>query len=328
MSFPLTYDAIKRMLLEGVLSVPLCRDIVRKSGLVRRTGSIEAGSGLPPGGLEGQHLTFIHGSSTTDPANRFIWAYNNFEGFVKTDLDRGSQHDPLREAHIQTYTRYDTGTDTTTSTLGIPGTEADFTKTPVNPLGVGPRRIIHFGSLRNPTESPTYYTDEHEADPVHVDDYYSHPDLNRRIQPIGNHRARQFFIWEDIPEGEWYYPLNLHVFNKKVDFTASLRMNAPIQTRIEACVVEGIPDADLALAYSTSSRTGPWTHLASVDLSSGGAVRSEKHLLPEEAKADVWVCLRLVARSDIARLHLSYASARAQWLIPTDYWQPYRIWSS
>lgn len=320
MSFPNVYREIKEMV-KGRLTTRLCRAIVRKSGI---HAQLSASTGpetlfVPPGGERGQHLVLRRSSKFIGPTssgNTLVWVDNSFETFAENALDRGSRYDPSRITLPQVgFLSNDNSTSiSTSSTTGIPGTQADWTKTPVNTLGIGPRRIIHFGNLRNPPAVPTYYPGP--------DDYTT------TMRPIGDHRARQFFVWEDIPEGRWYYPLNLDFYNKKVDFAASAVMNVEMATRICACVVEGNPNAELVFCYSLESRTGPWIEVGWCDLQPGGAVRSAKHALADEMKADIWVCLMLRARSAISKLHLSYATVTAEWILPTDYWQPYRTWTS
>lgn len=185
---------------------------------------------------------------------------------------------------------------------------------PVVTLGIAPRRVIYFGNLRNPSTTPTDYGPE---------DHVSHG-----LLPIADHATHQYFIWEDIPSGLYYYPLNVDWFVKKVDLSASTRMNAPVQINVAACVVDGSPAADLQVHYSTSSRTGPWTLLASVDLAPGGVRRGAWVDLPEEAKADVWLSLFINARSSVSTLHLGYAESRVRWNPPSDYWQPQYNWIS
>lgn len=205
--------------------------------------------------------------------------------------------------------------DTQAATERIP--EINFSDPDVEPvvsLGFAPRRVIHFGSLRNPSTTPTDYG------PV---DHVSHG-----LLPIADHATHQYFVWEGIPAGLWYYPLNVDWFVKKVDLSASTRLNTPVQINVAACVMEGSPAADLQVRYSTSSRNGPWTLLAGVDLAPGGVRRGAWVELPTSAKADVWLSLFINARSSVSKLHLGYAESRVRWNPPTDYWQPYYDWVS
>lgn len=308
-----TYKEILELLLNKVLSFPVCRAIIRKSGI--RTRVLEAVL-LPPGGRKRQVLAKV--------GNNFFWADTVFRGFLEHDRDGTSRYDPNFGSYPEGQFPSTTGATITGTDAGVAGTEADWSKTAPNQLGLGPRRIIHFGNLRNPVApSPDYYQQMAANNPGLGDDYFHLSDATKRMQPIGNHRARQFFIWENIPAGYWYYPMNLHHFNKRVDFSAAITMDVHQTVRVGACVVEGNPDAELVLVYSTASRLGPWTQLAAVDLAPGGPVRGNKNQLPDGAKADVWVCLQLHARSTVAKLHLSYATAWAEWLLPIDYWQPY-----
>lgn len=291
--------------------------LLRKS-MVRLGGkSDQVLVGMPPGGTKDQHLAYDPaGSDSAGNVGRFFWQTNGWDTTGFRDADRAAQNDPnaITETLLG-FTRYRTGT------------RVDPTHTPSNRLGIAPRRFINFSKLRNPAEAPVrpliFTPPTPGADPEKVDNYFTHVQLSRPIQPISDHAAQQFLVWEDIPAGRYYYPLNLDLYNKKVDFSAANRV-APIEVYLEGCLAEGNPDAEFVVCYSTASRTGPWTELCTADLQWGGAFMGDPLTLPEAARADVWVTLMLRARSPVDFLHVMHVKGMAQFKYPHEFWQPYR----
>lgn len=290
MAFRRTYNEILELIRQTALESSVARAILRKSGI--RSGDDNVAS-LPPGGKKGDLL--------------YLYQLSPYFGLPLKDF-RWTPPTALYN---------DLNDESIPENMDFPS-DRDFTISPAQTYGFGPRPVIRFGGLRNPPSVPSYYST----------DFFMYNAAARGMRPIGDHQRKQFFEWESIPQGEWYFPLNVNWFVKKVDLGASARFNNPVQISVCAMVVEGNPSADLKVCYSTSSRTGPWTELASVDLQPGGLRQGEWITLPEEAKGDVWLTLRLNARSPVSLLHTAYAESRVRWDYPSDVWQPYYPWLS
>lgn len=333
-----TWDEIVELILRLVFQVAIAREILRRAGFWPPT----AGLGVPPGGKRGEWLvkgdgyeedgTFVHYGVDT-----YHW-----QGPLERTFDlRQEDYDPTVTAPKQ----FNTGPRPVISfhefrniTAEAPdfnrGGHPDYefenawsrvvmqppnwpdTPDPEYPPYNGPETYTDdwiFTPSANGTSggggTPIYYFAHHHHQPAPP------------TKPYARHDVHQYFVWESIPAGDWYYPLNVDWFVKQVDLGAGARLGCPIQINVQACVAEGNPSAELLVKYSTASRSGPWTTLASCDLSPGGLVRSEWQNIPEEAQGDVWLSLFLRAHGGVSRLHMVYAEARVRWDPPEDYWR-------
>ena len=147
-----------------------------------------------------------------------------------------------------------------------------------------PTALIHHVTLRN--------MDAH-AEPTF-------PDVSAPI-------SEEFCRWDDVPAGTHYHPLGADWWVTKSDLSRAEQIR--VQINNFAAI-----DAALHVGYHTAStyNGASWNLLASVELDSTGLLVGDWMDLPEEARADVWTALLLVANSPVSTFHSYNAKAEVR----------------
>lgn len=317
MAFKRTWEEIVELIVGRVLTIPVARAILRRSGWRPGMGTTDDPSGgwIPPGGFKGDLLYAVW--LTNDwpylPEEKyFIWGYpfrivfrwhtpqyqsNNYDlGEAEVTSSGG-----LSEEQLGTYHLY-----LTPSSVEHPVLPTFAMLQPLAPrLGNQSIPLLTFGA-RNPDyrsqETPPDFYSGFETAPDSV------------IQgPEDGDKSQQMLVWESVPAGTWLFPYNVEWFVTKRDLSARPGQYVPRQIKLRTCVV-GNPAADLILKYSPSSPTGPWTDLISLNLQPGGPRSTGWVAFPEgAAAADVWVAFFIRARSSLGQLHIGPIESLMRW---------------
>lgn len=317
MAFRKTWEEIVELIVGRVLTIPVARAILRRSGWRPGTTVSDevALSWIPPGGFPGDVLHMVALSPFRPPTGEITYSlFGFFRHVFRWETPQYILQKQLLESGFETVPFHDApDTEIGQYHLHLFPSDQTFPILQSGPASLPARPS--FGNQSIPLVTFAARNPDYQAQTEIVPKYSGFDPIPDGVidGPEDGARSPELLVWESVPAGTWLFPYNVEWFVTKRDLSARPGQYVPRQIKLRTCVV-GNPAADLILGYSASSPTGPWTTLVSLNLQPGGPRSSGWVPFIEGAAAgDVWLALLVRARSSIGVLHVGPIESLMRW---------------